>query len=293
VLPYFRYIFVVQLGFVVRGIRLFFLSRFGVKGVRTISGTRNFNMALEGNQGMEGALARQILDNLPQEWRGTTFRNSNLLGRGVFSKNLNALLDARCDGVSITTSDLEDLGNAQDYLRVASNLSTTLEALVARRLGCAAEQVLSFSSVVMPLVAVVLTTTGRTVHVYTENAEQERVLSGALGDILGLLTSEGGGSLSETKLEFHVGEAPSDDTKQGVVIKVQNELLPAGTPPTAVSANYHAVVTPEIIHILDTTTVQPAELEVKEDQGLRLPCTRTLHCRACVSNTLFSLFSIL
>ena len=97
---------------------------------------------------MDALLTRQLLDAMPQEWKGTTFRNSNLLGREEFSKGLIALLDSRNAENPITTTDLDALGMAEDYLRVASNPSTTLETLLARRKGCITSHVISFGSFV-------------------------------------------------------------------------------------------------------------------------------------------------
>lgn len=51
-----------------------------------------------------------ILTNIPSDWRGTTFKNSNLLGRKKFSENLLDLL--RRKGGIVTQQDLIDLGNA-------------------------------------------------------------------------------------------------------------------------------------------------------------------------------------
>jgi hypothetical protein len=77
---------------------------------------------------------RDVLQALPQEWLGTTFKNKELLGRERWSAGLEALLAKHCAAGSAPTSrDLEDLGNAEDYLRVASNVSTLLEHEMARK----------------------------------------------------------------------------------------------------------------------------------------------------------------
>jgi hypothetical protein len=51
-------------------------------------------------------------------------------------------------------------GNAEDYFRVASNVSTMLELVLAEAKGWPVSQVFSFASVTMPIVAVVLTAPG-------------------------------------------------------------------------------------------------------------------------------------
>eukprot|EP00121_Abeoforma_whisleri_P004176 Awhi_evm1s3772 len=107
-----------------------------------------------------------ILNSFPKEWKGTTFNNANLLGRETFSKNLKTLIDSK--GGNITTEDLVDLGNAEDYLRVSSNISCVLEHTLASKLGYNISQVFTFSSSTMPIVAVLLTSP-TPVHLYLNN----------------------------------------------------------------------------------------------------------------------------
>eukprot|EP01104_Vermistella_antarctica_P011204 TRINITY_DN3107_c0_g1_i1.p1 TRINITY_DN3107_c0_g1~~TRINITY_DN3107_c0_g1_i1.p1 ORF type:complete len:652 (-),score=157.58 TRINITY_DN3107_c0_g1_i1:279-2135(-) len=111
----------------------------------------------------------QILAAVPADWRGTTFANSNLLGRKVFSDNLAALiLKKTTSGETISTEDLHSIGNAEDYLRVSTNISTTLELTLALQKGYdAVHQVFTFGSTTMPIVAVALTSGGKAVHLYT------------------------------------------------------------------------------------------------------------------------------
>ena len=59
----------------------------------------------------------QILAVIPAGWRGTTFNNSNLLGRDEFSDRLTRLLVSKAgvkagDAGAITSDDLSALGNA-------------------------------------------------------------------------------------------------------------------------------------------------------------------------------------
>jgi hypothetical protein len=73
-----------------------------------------------------------ILANIPKEWDGTTFNNSDLLGRPKFSENFIALVKKSIkSGTKITEADLTALGNAQDYLRVSTNISTIVETAYA------------------------------------------------------------------------------------------------------------------------------------------------------------------
>ena len=119
----------------------------------------------------EGALREmvvpQVLAAVPSEWRGTTFDNSNLLGRELFSERLQALLASKAaGGAALTSAELSALGNAEDYLRVASNMSTVYENVQALRRGMDAAHVFSFASRTMPVLAVALARGQGPVHVY-------------------------------------------------------------------------------------------------------------------------------
>jgi len=113
-------------------------------------------------------LITQLLNVMPQEWKGTTFRNENLLGREQFAENLTHLIASKApkDASPLTTAELEELGNAEDYLRVATNIATTLEVFLGRERGYSVDQVFTFSSVTMPVIAVVLTAGSTPVHLY-------------------------------------------------------------------------------------------------------------------------------
>merc|ERR1711907_40223 len=63
---------------------------------------------------MMKAVLPQILKSIPKEWQGTTFANSNLLGREGFSANLKELVLSKAGGEAITTDELVALGNAED-----------------------------------------------------------------------------------------------------------------------------------------------------------------------------------
>lgn len=108
-----------------------------------------------------------LLAALPAEWRGTTFDNSDLLGRERFAARLAALLE-RHASPSAATGDasqqqkpldaaaLVALGNAEDYLRVSSNVSTALELALGLQRGLGVRAVLSFASRAMPVAAAAL-----------------------------------------------------------------------------------------------------------------------------------------
>ena len=109
------------------------------------------------------------LDALPSEWLGTTFRNENLLGREAFASALNDLVCGIVEsGASeVTTSALEALGVAEDYLRVASNLSVFLELELARVAGHGdVRRVFSFASEDAPASCALLSTPAKRVTFY-------------------------------------------------------------------------------------------------------------------------------
>jgi len=66
---------------------------------------------------------------------------------------------------NITTDDLVDLGNAEDYLRVSSNISSLLEFVLASKHQRDISKVFTFSSNIMPIMAVLLTASVP-VHLY-------------------------------------------------------------------------------------------------------------------------------
>lgn len=111
-----------------------------------------------------------ILDNIPAEWRGTTFKNSNLLGRGTFATNLNKLILEK--GGAITAEDLVAIGNAEDYLRVSSNVSSLLEYALAVKNDYDISQVFTFASTKMPYLAIMLSA-DKPVHLYLTAEDEE------------------------------------------------------------------------------------------------------------------------
>ena len=130
----------------------------------------------------------KLLAALPTEWRGTTFKNHNLLGRRQFAENMAELI---LKDSAITEADLVGLGNAEDYLRVASNVSTTLEFALSRDVTSAGtsdvdvDQVWSFASSRMPVLAVLFTSGETPVILYT--GEKPALFSPAHAEILGIL----------------------------------------------------------------------------------------------------------
>lgn len=153
----------------------------------------------------------EILTAIPSEWKGTTFKNHNLLGREQFCDNLTALLSKRESSKEpISTNDLIDLGNAEDYLRVATNIATTLEYFLAKEKGMSVDRVYTFASTAMPIVAVALTA-NKPVHLYTGDKNFDNGTQ--LTKVLNLL---------QANFTIHSGNAPKDNSNDNVVLAFEN-----------------------------------------------------------------------
>lgn len=65
-------------------------------------------------------LIPQIIENMPEEWLGTTFKNDvvSYVGRESFSSALLRVLSSKkTSSEPLSRADLETAGNAEDYLR--------------------------------------------------------------------------------------------------------------------------------------------------------------------------------
>jgi len=179
-----------------------------------------FNTPASTSHSLIGALP-QILSALPKEWRGTTFKNSALLGRVKFAERLLSLVSEKGEkGEQICTSDLEGLGNAEDYLRVATNISVVLEAALAAKHGLDVSRVFTFASSAMPIVAVVLSLQDHEfdgpVKLYT-GIGTEKLAAGVAAD-LNTLELLGG------KVEVHVGSPPARGEDVGIVVALESAV---------------------------------------------------------------------
>ncbi|EQC33198.1 hypothetical protein SDRG_09182 [Saprolegnia diclina VS20] len=185
-----------------------------------------------------------ILANLPYEWRGTTFANSALLGREAFAANIEALISAKhaAKDATITEAELTATGNAEDYLRVSSNISTLLEFVLGAQVGLPTAQVFTFGSTTMPIISVLLAAKLPVVLYVDESATtpftQEQI------DALKLLN---------TNLTVRAGRPVADASV--VVLSLQ-------ATPTAV-AHADGIVTPNsVLYIHNTAKIAPADVLV-------------------------------
>lgn len=194
---------------------------------------------------------------MPTEWRGTTFKNSELLGREVFGNHLTSLMAKKmADGGDISTADLIAVGNAEDYFRVASNVSTTLELALAHSKQLPINQVFGFGSTTMPILSVVLTSGATPVHFYSGAVDAAAVFTAEQLEFLEML----GG-----KLVLH-GGAPAAHAGE-VVVAHEAAAAAEG----AVAAD--AVVTSNVLYILNPAVVDPAKILVIRKRMATPPTT--------------------
>mmetsp|Transcript_24739 Transcript_24739/g.69251 ORF Transcript_24739/g.69251 Transcript_24739/m.69251 type:complete len:622 (+) Transcript_24739:165-2030(+) len=194
---------------------------------------------------MRGYLG-DILEAIPAEWRGTTFRNSRLLQREGFAQNMIDLIaEKKAAGGRIVEADLRAVGNAEDYLRVSSNISTTLELFLALERGCSVSQVFTFASRSMPVISVLLTAKGA-VHLYL--GEEGRPFSEAEEQVLAKLGAT---------LQCHAAvPGATAHGAEDVVLAVQSAY------DTGNKDVVHGVVAPHVLHIRNPERIAPANILV-------------------------------
>jgi len=178
---------------------------------------------------------------MPYDWRGTTFNNSERIyvGREAFAQNLtNLVLMKEETGGAITESDLVGLGNAEDYLRVATNLSTVLELFLATKKGYTVSQVWTFASAVMPVLSVSLLGT-KPVHLY-------------IGDSTSELWSS---TLQSTLLAFNCPLTISAGAPQKR--EHDNEVVLALEPALQDSSVVDGIVGNCVLYIVNTSAIHP------------------------------------
>ena len=220
---------------------------------------------LELSPEMWSRVISDLVRNLPREWRGTTFNNSNLLGREGFACRLHDLLTRRAiSGEPLISEDLVHLGQAEDYLRVASNVTTTLEAIHARQSGLSVSHAYSFPSALrMPIAAVVLTTDrAAAVRVYIGDGpppfspEQEQMLA-HVGCALIISRGEPPATRRRERLD-------KEDDDKSVVLCVASALPDRGisnlrrAPPSDVDG----IVGDGMLLILDEARIRPSDILV-------------------------------
>lgn len=97
---------------------------------------------------------RTVIDNMPSDWLGLTTHRLDIyneeLAKTQFLQQLELLYKQR----SAEKAALATLPTAYDYIRLGHPLSCVLEWTIARLNGLSAERVISFSSKITPLLAI-------------------------------------------------------------------------------------------------------------------------------------------
>ncbi|RLO02835.1 hypothetical protein DYB28_003769, partial [Aphanomyces astaci] len=185
-----------------------------------------------------------ILANLPHEWRGTTFANSALLGREVFSASVEKLLlekHAKRDNI-VTEAELSALGNAEDYLRVSTNISVLLELVLGLEVSLPTRQVFTFGSTTIPIISVLLTSK-LPVLLYVD----EGVASPFTADQLATL------ALLGTNVTVVSGHPVADPSAVVLALQVS---------PKKISAVVDAIVSDSVLYIHNPSKVNPDDILV-------------------------------
>ncbi|RHZ21978.1 hypothetical protein DYB37_000563 [Aphanomyces astaci] len=185
-----------------------------------------------------------ILANLPHEWRGTTFANSALLGREVFSASVEKLLlekHAKRDNI-VTEAELSALGNAEDYLRVSTNISVLLELVLGLEVSLPTRQVFTFGSTTIPIISVLLTSK-LPVLLYVD----EGVASPFTADQLATL------ALLGTNVTIVSGHPVADPSAVVLALQVS---------PKKISAAVDAIVSDSVLYIHNPSKVNPDDILV-------------------------------
>ena len=109
-------------------------------------------------------------------------------------------------GALISVDSLTAVGESEDYLRVASNVSTLLEMALAEKHGFDVEKVFTFASLHFQVIAVCLVATPKPVHLY-------------LGGRASPFSEEQISFLSKLRCVLHVHEGlPSNPTGNDSVV---------------------------------------------------------------------------
>lgn len=216
----------------------------------------------------------QILSEMPEEWQGTTFSNDRRLrGRADFTRNISLLLLRKeVEGEPVTAADLREVGYADDYFRVGSNVSSLLEMAVSAQKGVPLNQVFTFGSCSMPVVSVLLAAK-LPVHVYYPAGEEAPFTASGLRVIEHL-----GADVS-----FH--EGPPQNDQHAVVL----ELKPfddGGCVPTVADA----VVTPNMLLIFDPEKVNPNDVHTIRKR-LATPMTTPMALAALRAHDVTTVYS--
>ncbi|WP_374958696.1 cystathionine beta-synthase [Gilvibacter sp.] len=113
-----------------------------------------------------------VIQNMPEDWLQLTTHRLDIYNESQAKVEFLEAFDALYQRGDLTTDKLADLPTAYDYIRLGHPLSSVLEWAIARLHSLMSSQVISFSSEVAPIMAVLRTNLllGKQTRIlYTEN----------------------------------------------------------------------------------------------------------------------------
>ena len=196
---------------------------------------------------MKAESLSSIVTNLPNDWAGTTFSNLDLLGRSGFCDRLSKLLTT---SETPTSSELTSLGNAEDYLRVSSNISATLELHLSQLSGLDhVDRVFTFSSDTFPVIAAVMASQRRAAITVIGSSAEEQPFSGGF---LAKLEKLG---VEADVVQEPPGSANANPSRVSVLYVVSED--PCYVPQASAFPGYHCMVCNGVLYINDATLINP------------------------------------
>jgi cystathionine beta-lyase/cystathionine gamma-synthase len=97
---------------------------------------------------------KNVIENMPADWLNLTTHRLDIYDEKLAKSQFLSQFDSLYSDNNATTSALSGLPTAYDYIRLGHPLSSVLEWTVAKLNNLKAEQVISFSSKTMPVLAV-------------------------------------------------------------------------------------------------------------------------------------------
>ena len=111
---------------------------------------------------------KKVLANLPTSWVELTTHRLDIYDESQAKSQFLDSLQSLAEGDDFTADKLNNLPTAYDYIRLGHQLSSLLEWQLAQINGVSAEQVISFTSKTMPLLAILRDNTiaKKNTHIY-------------------------------------------------------------------------------------------------------------------------------
>lgn len=97
---------------------------------------------------------RSILQNIPSDWIGLTTHRLDIYDESQAKSQFLNQFESLFQNNNTTTAALSALPTAYDYIRLGHPLSSVLEWAIAKSLGILPENVVSFQSVTVPVIAI-------------------------------------------------------------------------------------------------------------------------------------------